>query len=246
MKKNIISASLLLCLFASCNSNSADKTRDKRDTVHVSKAPVKKEISALEKQCIAAGLVDVHLTDTTIAVDMKYSTKDNFMGCDLYGDFDKAYLQKDVAGKLVNAQKFLRKIKPGYSFVIYDATRPRSVQQKMWDTIKMPFYEKIKFLSNPQYGSLHNFGAAVDLSILNEKGDTLDMGAPFDFNGNLAAPVYETLMQQQGKLTQQHIDNRKLLREAMGKAGFFNIQTEWWHFNSCTFEAARVKYKIIE
>ena len=116
----------------------------------------------------------------------------------------------------------------------------------MWDTVKIPMAEKTKYLSNPKYGSLHNYGAAVDISIVDEKNIPLDMGTSYDFFGELAYPEKEQQMLREGKLTQQQIDNRKLLRAVMQKASFFNIQTEWWHFNSCTREFAAQNYKIIE
>jgi D-alanyl-D-alanine dipeptidase len=203
-------------------------------------------LSPIELICIHAGLVDVHKLDTNIFVDLKYSTSDNFVHIDMYGDFEKAYLQKDVAEKLVEAQKYLSELKEGFRLIIYDAIRPRSVQQKMWDTLNIPFDEKIKFLSNPKFGSLHNFGAAVDISILDEKHHALDMGTAFDYEGELAYPKSETKLLKEGKLSSLQVDNRKLLRNVMYKAGFYNIETEWWHFNSCTLEQAMGKYKIIE
>jgi D-alanyl-D-alanine dipeptidase len=93
---------------------------------------------------------------------------------------------------------------------------------------------------------LHNFGAAVDLSIVDEKNNPRDMGCAFDTNDEIAYPSAEARLLSAGRLTQQQVDNRKLLRTVMYKAGFYNIQTEWWHFNSCTREAAWAKYKIIE
>jgi len=205
-----------------------------------------KSLSVIELTCLHAGLVDVHKLDTTIAVDLKYSTSDNFVHCDMYGDFNKAYLQKDVAEKLIKAQKYLKELKEGYRLIIYDAVRPRSVQQKMWDTLKIPFNDKIKFLSNPKLGSLHNFGAAVDISILDEKHQALDMGTPYDYQGDLAYPKLEVTLLSEGKLSAEQVENRRLLRKVMYKAGFFNIETEWWHFNSCTLEQAIEKYKIIK
>jgi len=232
---------------ASCAGGDKDKAVTKKgDTLKKEKPEVTKSLSALEKNCLSAGLVDVHKLDTMIAVELKYSTRDNFMGSDMYGDFENAYLQKDVAEKLVNAEKYITKTKPGYRLIIYDAARPRSIQQKMWDSLKTPFSEKIKYLANPKTGGLHNYGAAVDISIIDEKGNPLDMGTPFDFMGELASPEYETKMLREKKLTKQQVDNRKLLRSAMRNAGFYAIETEWWHFNACTLKQANVKYKIIE
>lgn len=204
------------------------------------------EMTALETQLIDQGLVDITDIDSTIMVDIKYSTTDNFMQLDMYGDFDKAYLQKDVAQKLANAQRFLKMTNPELSLLVFDAVRPRHVQQQMWDSLKMPINEKVKFVSNPKYGSLHNFGAAVDVTLAKRNGEALDMGTPYDYIGALAYPTLETQNLKAGKLTQEQINNRKLLRKVMYKADFFNIQTEWWHFNSCNRTEARKLYEIVE
>lgn len=209
--------------------------------------PIKEDtISHLESLLITAGLVDIQKIDSTIYIDIKYSTTDNFMEMDLYGDFAKAYLQPDVAEKLSKAQQFLKEEYPDYSLLVYDGVRPRHVQQMMWDSLKLPFKEKTKFISNPKNGSIHNYGAAVDLTIIDEKGTPLDMATPYDFIGKLAYPRLEQTLLTEGKISQQQINNRALLRKAMKKAGFFGIQTEWWHFNSCTRNEAKLKYKIVE
>ncbi len=195
----------------------------------------------------SSGLVNIQKIIPTIQVELKYSTQDNFMHADVYGCLDSCFLQRDVAEKLKKAQKLLRKINGNYTLLVYDGVRPRSVQQAMWDTLKMPFEEKIKFVSNPKNGSLHNYGAAVDLTIFdNIANRILDMGTPYDYIGELAWPTKESEMLKAKKLTQVQVDNRKLLRKVMYDAGFFNIQTEWWHFNSCRREIAKQKYEIIE
>lgn len=211
-------------------------------------APLTKETSVnpLEQRLIDSGLVNVKWIDPGIQVDLKYSTTDNFLGVDIYGDFDGAFLQKDVAMMLAKAQEHLQKQYPFYSLIIYDAVRPRSIQRRMWDTLKLPPGEKTKYLSNPRLGSLHNYGAAVDVSIVNEQGIALDMGTPYDYFGELAHPEKEEQLITEGKLTQHQTSNRKLLREVMQSAGFFNIQTEWWHFNACTRSEAEKWYKIVE
>ncbi len=168
------------------------------------------------------------------------------MKMDMYGDYNKAYLQKEVALKLQSAQRFLKEENEHFSLLVYDATRPRHVQQMMWDSLKMPINEKTKFVSNPKNGSLHNYGAAVDLTIQNEKGDILDMGTPYDFIGKLAYPRMEQILLKEGKITQEIINNRILLRKVMRKAGFYGIATEWWHFNSCTRKKAKELYEIVE
>ncbi|MEO5645006.1 MAG: M15 family metallopeptidase [Bacteroidia bacterium] len=203
------------------------------------------EISTIEKQLIEMGLVNIHDLDSEIVVELRYSSINNFIGLDMYGDFNACYLQPEVAEKLVMAQKKLRERYPFYSLIVYDASRPVHIQQLMWDTLDMPRGEKTKYLSNPERGSLHNYGAAVDLSIIDENGIALDMGTAFDFFGEKAHPVKEKELLENGILTQREVFNRELLRSVMRQAGFFGIQTEWWHFNSCTRVEAAEKYKII-
>ncbi|MFH0866831.1 MAG: M15 family metallopeptidase [Bacteroidota bacterium] len=232
-------------LIFSCNYPSSSSDGNKKDTLNVCKEKVK-QISALEKKLIDMGLVDVHKLDTSITIEIKYSTTDNFMNRDMYGDFDKAYLQKDVAENLVKSQKYLDELMKGYKIIIYDATRPQSVQQYMWDSVNISYSKKVNYLANPLTGSLHSYGCAVDISILDNEKKPLDMGTPFDYMGVEASSENESSLLKDGKLTQQQIDNRKLLRQVMQHADFFNVHSEWWHFNACRIEEAKKKYKIIE
>jgi D-alanyl-D-alanine dipeptidase len=234
-------------LFISCvfeNKETSTDVFSSADTLKPLKSP--EIVTDFEKQMIQLGMVNINDIDSSIVIEIKYSTDDNFFKKDIYGSFDKAYLQPDVAEKLAKAQSFLKELHPDYSLIIYDAARPLIFQKMIWDSLKMPVREKGKFACNPKNGSLHNYGAAVDVSIIDENCEELDMGCPFDYFGELAYPVSENKLLSEGKLTEQQINNRKLLRKAMHKAGFFNIQTEWWHFNSCSRDVAKEKYKIIE
>jgi D-alanyl-D-alanine dipeptidase len=217
------------------------------DTAESTPAPQPAFYSALEQQLLDSGLVDLQKLDSAIAVDLRYSTTDNFMKMDLYGDFTHAFLQPDIAERFLKAQEELRKRHPGYSLIIYDATRPMHIQRRMWDTLDMPARERQKYLSNPAHGgSLHNYGAAVDVSILDDQGVPLDMGTPYDYFGEKAHPVLEKAMLDSGELSLQQVHNRQLLREVMRKGGFWGIQTEWWHFNACTRDSAMVRYRLVE
>ncbi len=203
-------------------------------------------LGEIEKIFLKNGLVSVSDLDTTIKLDLKYASVDNFTGINLYGNLKKCYLQKDVIIKLILAQKLLKQIKPDYSLIIFDGARPKHIQQLMWQTVKMPIDKKIQFLSNPALGSLHNYGAAVDISIIDCKiNHDLDMGTPFDFLGEKAMPVFETKMLKQNMLTNKQVENRKLLRQVMSSAGFANLPTEWWHFNSCSRKEASQHYAFL-
>ncbi|MDR1860059.1 MAG: M15 family metallopeptidase [Bacteroidales bacterium] len=200
--------------------------------------------SALERRIEKAGLVDVQTIDPTVAVRLVYATADNFTGKILYDSLHRAYLLPHVARMVANAQKTLRSTNPDLRLIILDAVRPRNIQRKMWDKVKGTPLNI--YVSNPVNTSLHNFGAAVDITIVDAKGRELDMGTPFDYFGEKAHINKEMLLLQQGKLTEQQLQNRLLLRNAMKQAGFRALPTEWWHFNACSREEAKAKYKVIE
>jgi len=252
LKKLLYILSILL-FFTFCSSPKANKQTEKKDTTKLDTQAVeidKKEIivddtTDIEKIFVRAGLVDVQKLDSNIKVNLRYASTNNFLGINMYGDFHRAYLQKEVAEKLINAQNLLKDTFPDYNLLIYDATRPLSIQQMMWDSIKISPKERPKYLSNPKYGSIHCFGAAVDLTIADADNKPLNMGTDFDSFEKLAYPILEERFLKEGKLSQEIVNNRKLLRYVMEEAGFFNIQTEWWHFNSCYRKVARKKYAML-
>jgi len=218
--------------------SSAEK---KKNTPEVVSARIK--YTRLEEKLISWGLVNIKHIDSSIVVDLRYASENNFLHKNLYGNLKNCYLQKDIAEKLANAQANLKKKYPFYSLIIYDGVRPLSIQQTMWDELGAS--EK-KYVSDPQIGSLHNFGCAVDVSIVNEDGWEMDMGTPYDYFGELAHPVAEQRMIREGKLSWRQYENRKLLREVMTASGFTIITTEWWHFNGTSLKNAAAKIKIVE
>jgi D-alanyl-D-alanine dipeptidase len=207
-------------------------------------APVRADLSAIEKNLIENGLVDVQSLDSSIQVQLAYASTHNFMRKNVYGNLKKCYLQKEIAAKLIKAQKRLQSEHPGYSLIVFDGARPRRIQYQMWAIVKGTAHEH--YVANPKIGSIHNYGAAVDLSILDNKGNELDMGTSFDYLGDLAQPQLEQKFLKQGKLTPLQIKNRLLLRRTMTEAGFIPLATEWWHFNGLPGDQVRKKYKIIE
>lgn len=217
------------------------KIKDEKKLHNQSKIDVKQK-----KTLLSNNLVDIQELNDNILVELKYATSDNFMKMKLYHRLNRAYLQKDVAERLSSCQKYLSELKPGYKLLIYDAVRPLSVQQKMWDALdSLPPVERGKFVSNPKNKSLHNLGAAVDLTICDETGKPLDMGAGYDDIRKIAYPEMESFYLNSGELTQIHIGNRELLRKVMRKEGFRNIPTEWWHFNACSRNQGLLKYSVL-
>lgn len=199
----------------------------------------------VERTFIAAGLVDVATIDSTIQVDLVNSDPDkNFFRENYYGGLNKAYLQREVAKKLATAQKFLKWKHPTYSLQILDAARPRSVSRAMYEKMKGTKFEK--YVAHPAKGSMHNYGIAVDLTIVDGKGEELDMGIS-PFRRSTARIYWDYALKRLGKkLSKEQKNNRKLLSDTMQQAGFIPLSFEWWHFNGMEKEKARQTYKIIE
>lgn len=198
---------------------------------------------AMQKQ----GLVDVQNVDPDILVELKYSTTDNFVGKDVYGDLSRAYLQPMAARKLADASRHLRARYPNLRLLVYDAARPRRAQWNLWNALpNLPERERRKYVADPREGSIHNYGCAVDLTVATQDGRPLDMGTKYDYFGELAYPSQEARLLKAGKLTNQQIENRRILRTAMRQGGFSPIEYEWWHFNALARSKAKLTFRVVD
>lgn len=205
------------------------------------------KVGDLEQSLIDAGLVDIEVIIPGVYVDLKYSTTDNFFGQDVYGDLNRCYLQPIVAEMLKKSHEKLQSDHPELTFLIYDGVRPQSVQQILWDNLDKPDSIKPLYVANPQVGGLHNFGVAVDLTLAYaDNGEALDMGTGYDYFGYPAYPDREEQMLKEGKITQEHIANREILRKVMKHGGFTGIGSEWWHFNAFSRKEAAEKFGIVK
>ena len=202
--------------------------------------------SATARRMAAQGLVDIHDVDSTIHVSLMYARADNFTGKVLYTDLREAYLHPKAAEAVRKAQAALKARRPDLSLKIYDATRPMSVQQKMWDTVAGT--KQQNYVSNPRNGGgMHNYGMAVDLTLCHaETGDTLDMGTAVDFLGAYAHIDAEADLVRRHIITPEAQRNRQLLREVMAAGGFKPLRTEWWHFNLISRAEAKARYKAVK
>jgi D-alanyl-D-alanine dipeptidase len=204
-----------------------------------------RQTNEIENKFIKAGLIDINTIDSSIQVDLVNSDrKKNFFRENYYNGLSRAYLRKEIAIKLSKAQKILKTRHPGYSLLILDAARPRSVSRLMFEKMKGTKFEK--YVANPNKGSMHNYGVAVDISIVDENGEELDMGfSPFR-KSTLELYWQFAKMRLGLNLNEEQIENRKLLSETMISAGFLPLSHEWWHFNGMPKDLARKKYQIIE
>jgi len=230
---------LLIAAALFCTETSGGSPPEK-----IVRADAGQSVCELEARMIASGLVNVKEVDPDLLVDLKYASHKNFMGADVYGGLRSCYLQPEPANMLKRAHEILKKRRSDLRLLLADGCRPRSVQNRMWRIVKGTPMQR--YVAEPSRGSMHNYGAAVDITLADENGRSLDMGTPIDYFGVLAQPAEEMRFLKEGKLTEQQVVDRRLLREVMVEAGFIPLRIEWWHFNAFPNEVVRKKYRIIE
>ena len=184
----------------------------------------------LASEDIAASPAFRHLDSIAgIRFDLRYATANNFVGRDLYSPFDCAWLHVQAAEALERVVAWLAASRPDLTVLVLDALRPQRVQQQLWDALEGT--DLHLYLADPARGSIHSYGMALDLTLVDAAGHELDMGTGFDDMTELSHPALEEGFVLAGRLTEAQVANRRLLREAMLAAGFLGIRTEWWHFD---------------
>jgi D-alanyl-D-alanine dipeptidase len=167
-------------------------------------------------------LANLEAIDDTIKFDIRYARADNFMGKSVYTQA-RAFLLKHVAEDLLNVHLSLRP--HGLGLLIFDGYRPWKVTKIFWDESKE---ELQKFLANPESGSSHNRGCAVDLSMYRlSTGEAVMMPSDFDEMNEKAYADYAGGTPDARRL-------RDLLKTKMLENNFTGIKYEWWHFNHIT------------
>ena len=179
-----------------------------------------------------------------VAVSLRYATTDNFVHADVYGAFTHAYLRRAGAAELAKAVALLQREHPGWKLLIWDALRPRSVQRIFW--ARVVGTPQQPYVANPAGGSIHNFGMAVDLTLLDADGHQLDMGTGFDNFTDAARTDHENALVTSGRLSPAEAANRLVLRRLMTRAGFHTIPEEWWHFDALPPAEVKAHYRIVE
>lgn len=163
----------------------------------------------------------VNLKDysSDFVMDMRYATENNFLEAKVY-DCAECFLRYKTVKKLIEANEKFMKL--GYRIKLFDCYRPLDIQKKMWEIVSNPIY-----VADPKKGSIHNRGAAVDITLVDENGIELDMGTDFDHFGKEAAHTYQDL-------PEQVLKNRMLLKSVMESTSFKTFQSEWWHYDLIT------------
>jgi serine beta-lactamase-like protein LACTB len=182
----------------------------------------------------SADLIELTRLEPGIKLDIRYATTNNFLSTPFYRSA-RAFLQRPAAEALVRIHKKLGK--QGYGLLVYDGYRPWSVTKMFWDATPPKFR---LFVANPEEGSRHNRGCAVDLTLYDlESGKPVEMVGGFDEFSDRSYPDYL------GGTSRQRY-HRDLLRRAMEDEGFTVYFAEWWHFDYKTWRDYPILNKPFE
>ena len=202
--------------------------------------------SDMEKYLEKIGLQNVAEEIPGIEVYMVYATPYNFMGRVLYEGLDEAYLVPEAMEKLRKANEILRKKRMDLHLVVYDAARPRSIQEQMWKVVENTDLQDFVANPNKSGGGPHNYGVAVDVTLVDCTGHHIPMGSEYDYFGNRSRVDMEAELFEQGEINRRELLNRRLLREIMTEAGWLVEPSEWWHFNAMPTAEACKKLPVIK
>ena len=189
---------------------------------------------ASQISCDKSDFVPIYTVIDDAVYDIRYFSSNNFTGNKINGyKAPVAYMTKEGAKALSIAAEDLRR--KGYRLLIWDSYRPQKAVDNFVEWINNPnddgdksFYPELKKsdLLKGQYimeKSGHSRGSTVDLTLIKKDGSFVDMGGTFDLFSEISHPDYK-------KLTKTQKKNRRILHDAMIKAGFNGIDSEWWHF----------------
>ena len=164
-----------------------------------------------------------------VPFDLRYVGSNNFSGRSLYGRLDCAWLRQEAAAGLEAAADWLQTQRPGWRLLVLDALRPQRVQETIWvDVAGTPAQE---YFANPERGSIHSYGMAVDVTLLLPSGQEADMGSGFDEMTLASHPSLHQEHLANGVLTTAHVAARECLLAALQHGGYAGIPNEWWHFD---------------
>jgi D-alanyl-D-alanine dipeptidase len=164
-----------------------------------------------------------------VPFDLRYAGTHNFAGLNLYGAMDCAWLRTEAAAGLEAAAAWLAERRPGWRLLVLDALRPQRVQEAIWHDVAGTAMEH--YFAHPQRGSIHSFGMAVDVTLIDAHGREADMGSGFDEMSEASHPALHAEHLASGVLGAAQVAERDWLHQAMLHGGFHGIPTEWWHFD---------------
>ena len=188
----------------------------------------------IEKDSTKA-LIDLEKFIPGLFVAVRYATENNFARTKFY-ESQKIFLRLPAAIALKNIQEDLQR--QNLSLKIFDAYRPYSVTEKMWE-----FVHDDRYAASPKTGSRHNRACAVDVTLVDlQTKNELEMPTPYDDFTEKAHHNYNNLP---GNI----LKNRELLKTIMTKYGFEPLDSEWWHYDFSgwkNFELLNIPFEDLE
>lgn len=160
-------------------------------------------------------LVEITPASHDVVIALAYATPENLTGKPVYGRA-RCYLHPEASAKLARAVELARPL--GLKLKIFDAFRPTEAQWVLWKACP-----DADFLADPNRGSPHSRGVAIDLTLIDGDGQELEMGTPFDTFTPLSHHASTAV-----PLAAQR--NRFLLLGLMSAAGWDFYGNEWWHY----------------
>ncbi len=159
----------------------------------------------------------IHITAEShqVVIDMVYAGPNNFTGKVIY-EFAECFLHPEAEAALRKAAAAAKGF--GFTLKIFDAYRPQQAQEALWACMPDPHY-----VADPAIGSNHTRGVALDLTLLDGRGEELDMGTPVDTMTAASHHFYPAL-------SAAVMLNRMHLLTIMLEAGFVHHPNEWWHY----------------
>ena len=194
-------------------------------------SPVQYEVEIPKEE--EYNLINLIELPTNLCIELRYASKNNFTGKQIYPYSAKPFLLKDTAEKLMAANEELYTL--GYRIKVLDAYRPHKYQYTLREAAEEQNPATASFVANPDTGSHHNRGASVDITLTYLDGTEVDMPTEFDHFGPEASIYYDGC-------TKKQKENRELLGKIMEKHGFRRISSEWWHFDDVNY----ANYPILE
>ena len=204
-------------LFAACAGSAATAIRP------VASASIEAPPQPVAADALADSvLVDVRSADSTIQVDARYATPNNFTGAPLPGyEAPRALLRREVAAALARVQARLRTGDMGLR--VFDGYRPVRATLAMVNWAERTGRRALLDSGYIARRSRHNLGVAVDLTLVDlATGAEVPMGTPFDTFAEAAHTA-----NAEGRVRRY----REILVRVMESEGFTNYDQEWWHFS---------------
>ncbi len=168
-------------------------------------------------------LADLHRVDSTIVIEARYATAQNFTGAPLpgYGP-NRILLRREAAAALGRVQR--RLLSGGMGLKVFDGYRPVRATRAMVEWARRTGQAHLLADGYIASQSRHNLGLAVDLTLVDWSvgGREVNMGTPWDTFSEQA---------HWANATGRTLRYRQLLRTMMEAEGFRQYEKEWWHYS---------------